>query len=1344
MTSTCPIIAIGASAGGLAALEAFFDTAPSDLGAAFVVIQHLDPQHSSMIAEILSRHTDMPVMQIEQDMRVEPDHVYVIPPNFYATLSDQAFELGEAVPQHGLRMPIDRFFCSLAAQHHQQAVGIILSGTGSDGSLGLRELKAAGGVAFAQSPETAQFDGMPRAAIATGQVDVICPVPDMAPQIRDYLSHDYVRTSGDAKDETDLFADESKLNSIIAVLQAQLGVDFRGYKTGTLGRRIARRMGLRNIAKVSDYLAYLREQPDEAKKLYQDLLISVTSFFRDAEAFETLRERAIVDLVSRKSTNDEIRVWVPGCASGEEAYSIAMLLIEELERAKKNCPIQIFATDLDEAALAIGRQGIYSASLVADIPPDRLQRFFVQHGKDYQISKELRETVTFALQNVISDPPFSRLDLISCRNLLIYMSAKLQDRILGYFHFALRENGYLFLGRSESMGQLGGLFKTIDKNSRLYRRQENATNHVASFPVNGVLARAPVTSPVPSQRTKETVRLRELMQQQLLRSYAPAAVLTNAKHQVLYFMGPTARYLEQPSGMPTQDLLTLAHAELRKSLRSGIKRALDSPEPVTIDKVSIKRGLSRRDTKISIRPLAATDESDKLLIVTFEDVSQPDSAAPAETIERTTEQSTIGELEDKLRDAQEDIQINLEELETTNEELQASNEEMMSVNEELQSANEELETSKEELQAMNEELSTVNNQLKDKVEQLAELSDDLANFVSSTGIATLLLDAEHTIGRFTPAAKRLFNLIETDKGRPIGDIRQKFDDDKFLEDVDSVFQSFTPIEREVRAEDGATYLMRIAPYRADEQRSGGVVVTFVDISQRLKDERELRESEARFRTLVENAPDPLIMVNGDGEIVLTNSEALQFFGYDRTEFVGINVEQLLPPALRKRHQEHRKEYLKDAKVRPMGSGLALRALLRNGDEVPIEISLSPVSMEDGQIMICASIRDTREHLRAMHAVEEAQEQAETALAAKSRFLATASHDLRQPLQSLTMLNEALQLKTDNPELSDLIAGQAASLENMRSLLNSLLDISKLDADAVKPEIGDVDLLKTIEEVCAGCQVHAKNKGLELIVDVHDRIVRSDPNLLRQILQNLISNAISYTQTGTITVATSLVGADIGIEIRDTGIGIPENRLRKIFDEFYQIGRDPQQANAGLGLGLAISQRIAEKLGFRIEVKSRIGQGSVFSFRLPLSDVLLAAPQNGKDEIQDKPNGEGVILLVDDDPAVLKSTSFRLSLHKGLEVHTASSPKDASSVIDKMAPKEPDLIVTDYHLNDKKNGLDVIAETRKRLGKETPAILISGDTALDATELQSKGIALIFKPTAGNELRDEILSLLSPK
>ena len=1341
MKDNCPIIGIGASAGGLAVLEEFFDAVPADLGAAFVIIQHLDPKHDSMIADILARHTDMPVKQIEHGMLVEPDNVYVIPPNFYAALNGKMFELSEAVLQHGVRMPIDKFFRSMAAERNQQAVGIVLSGTGGDGSLGLRELKAAGGIVIAQSPDTAQFDGMPQAAIATGQVDIICPVGDMIPKIRDYLNHDYIHSAADPSEETDLIGDAGKLNSIISVLHAQLGVDFHGYKPGTIGRRIARRMGLRNISQVADYLTCLREEPGEAQSLYQDLLISVTSFFRDPEAFETLYEKAIVDLVQSKPANEEIRVWVPGSATGEEPYSIAMLLIEELSRAGKNCPIQIFATDLDDTALSVGRTGVYSASQVADISSDRLERFFTRHGKDYQVTSELRETVTFALQNIISDPPFSRLDLISCRNLLIYLSGKLQDRIIGYFQFALRKDGYLFLGRSESIAHLDGFFESVDKNSRLYRRLPNAPQQLTSFPVNGVVSRVPSNGITPPPRPKETVRLRELMQQQLLRNYAPASVLTNAKHQVLYFMGPTARYLEQPSGLPTQDLLTLAHPELRKSLRAGIKQALETTEPVVIDKISIKRGASRRDTRISIRRMVAPGQPDELLIVTFDDVEPAAPVALTNVIETSTDQSTIGELEHKLRDAQEDLQINLEELESTNEELQASNEEMMSVNEELQSANEELETSKEELQAMNEELATVNNQLKDKVEQLAELNDDLTNFVSSTGIATVLLDAQHMLGRFTPAAKRLFNLIDTDMGRPISDIRQKFDSEGFLAAVDSVFQTFKPIEKEVIAEDGASYLMRIAPYRANEQRSGGVVVTFVDISQRLKNERQLRESEARFRMLVENAPDPLLMVDEFGQIVLTNAEALQFFGYDRKEFIGMKVEQLIPSDLRKLHVAHREKYAEHPKVRAMGSGLTLRARVKNGDEIPIEVSLSPISMESGD-MFCASIRDTRDHQHAMLAVEEAQEKAVLALEAKSRFLATASHDLRQPLQSLAMLNEALQLKIDDPELAELVERESVSLEHMRSLLNSLLDISKLDAGATKVKTEDVDLRSEITKICEDFQAEADRKDVKLVVDVQNRIVRSDSDLLQQVFRNLIGNAIRYTNEGSVTVQSRTAGASMIVEVVDTGVGIPTDQIPHIFEEFYQIGRDPQQGDAGLGLGLAIAGRIVEQLGSKIEVQSELDKGSTFSLELPLSDVLLPDQKPEKVSGDMEPPKNGIILLVDDDPGVLNSTKFLLKARFGKGIHTAQSPKEAEKVLAQLSSNEPDIIVTDHHLGAATNGIDLIEYVRKNRDHHIPAILVSGDSGLDSADLKSRGIILILKPSRGNELVSTIGHLIS--
>jgi len=698
-----PVVGIGASAGGLDALKKFFSTIPKDSGMAFVLILHLDPNHESLMADLLARYTVLKVLQAEDKMPLECNFVYVIPPNKYLTIQKGVLHLSEPC---GLRMPIDYFFRSLAEEQQEKAICIILSGTGTDGTLGLKSVKAQGGMAMVQFPETAQYDGMPCSAIATGMVDYNLPIEQMGETLLKYTRHPYIRSQ--ALPETD----SDHLNRILALLRTRTSHDFRHYKKNTLNSRIERRMSLSHIENMIDYVAYLNKDQTEVLRLSKDMLISVTNFFRDQGAFSELEQRVIPQLLQNRPSNAPLRVWVPGCATGEEAYSIAMLLTEQLSAAQMNCELQLFATDVDEDALKFARFGLYPESIAADVPAKRLRRFFIKDGQHYQVSQQLRDSVVFAVQNLLSDPPFSRLDLISCRNLLIYLELNVQKKLISLFHFALHEGGYLLLGASETIGQRQELFDRVSKKWRIFRRIGPARGKTMDFP------------------------------------------------------------------------------------------------------------LLEKHTEISL--LAKMDE--------------PDMATEAHEAEKNDEEGLAKQLE-----------YTIEELETANEELKASNEEVMSMNEELQSTNEELETSKEELQSLNEELSTVNNQLQEKVEELEATNNDLANLLSSADIATIFLDHAFHIKRFTPSATRLLNLIPSDVGRPMTDIAHQFTDEQLLADAKTVLDSLRPLESEIQTKDGTWYVSRILPYRTQDNKIEGVVITFIDISQLKQTESVLRDNEARLK-----------------------------------------------------------------------------------------------------------------------------------------------------------------------------------------------------------------------------------------------------------------------------------------------------------------------------------------------------------------------------------------------------------------------------------------------------------------------------------------------------------------
>jgi two-component system CheB/CheR fusion protein len=809
---------MGASAGGLAVFEAFFRAMPADSGAAFVLIQHLDPTRESLTAELVAKHTRMPVVQVERDTPVKANHVYVIPPNKYLSTSNHRLRLTAPGAPRGMRMPIDLFLRSLASDQHERAVGIILSGTGTDGSLGLKEIKVAGGMTMVQAPETAQYDGMPRSAIGTGGVDHVLPVEAMPAVLLRYLRHAYVNRKPTEGAERAEAADD--LGTILAILRARSKLDFGCYKKATLRRRVQRRMSLRHLTRLPEYAAVLRRDADELRALGQDLLISVTNFFRDPAAWQALDERVITPLVEHKESGHPLRVWVPGCATGEEAYSIAMLCIERLQAARKSCPLQVFASDLDDAALEVARAGLYPESIAADVSPERLQRFFVKEEHAYRVSRELRESVTLAHQNLLTDPPFSRLDLVSCRNLLMYLESGVQEKILTLLHFSLAERGYLFLGSAETIGEHEDLFEPISKEWRIYRRIGPTRQDKLEFPVVGEI-KAPPTAPLAATARPTIARITALAEQILRERYVPASVLINRKGEILHFAGPTQDYLVQPPGPPTQDVF----AQALDGLRTGLRATPSRPS----------------------RPYSATEPSD-------------------------AEESVVNQLETELKTTREELRTTIEQLETANEELKAANEEAMSANEELQSTNEELQTSKEELQSLNEELSTINAQLQSKVDELGRTNNDLDNLLSSTNLATIFLDPRFHIRRFTPSATKLFNLIPSDVGRPLADIVQKFIDPDLLKDAAVVLERFAPVRKEVQTHDGRSYMRETLPYRTRDNRIEGVVITFSDAAQEV-----LREARLRAEAIVDTVHEGLLVVDRGLRVVAANRAFCETF-----------------------------------------------------------------------------------------------------------------------------------------------------------------------------------------------------------------------------------------------------------------------------------------------------------------------------------------------------------------------------------------------------------------------------------------------------------------------------------
>jgi two-component system CheB/CheR fusion protein len=872
VNNSFPIVALGASAGGLEALQIFFDNMPSDSGMAFVVIQHLSPKGKSMLGDILQKNTHMEVLTAYDELEVEPNHVYLNPAGQDVCIFNGVIQLVDPVRTGRISLPIDQFLLSLAQDQGERAICVILSGTGSDGTLGLKAIKEAGGMTMVQEPENAKYDGMPRSAIEAGLADYILPVDRMPRELLSYVEHPYLNSAGAPWTEEKQFA--GYVQKVLMLIRSVTGRDFTGYKQSTIHRRIKRRMAVHKIENVADYHRYLQENHAEIYRLFKELLILVTSFFRDPAAYEALAARAIPQIVDNHRDGSQIRAWVPGCATGEEAISIAMLFMEAMDKLNRQVPLQVFATDVDSDAIKRARVGEYSTAIASEVSPERLERFFLKKDDTYALKKDIRDSIVFAVQDLVADPPFSRLDLISCRNVLIYMDTPLQKKIMNLFHFTLNQNGYLFLGTSESIGEFSDLFSSVDVKAKLFRAKKLLTRQAAApefylgEPVR--IGRADL-----ARHKLKAANVKEFIEKIVLDEYAPACVLVNEKFDVVYSQGPTDRYLFYPKGEPSSNILKIVSEPLRLRLPTPINKAIAQGEASVLTGVRLKLGDRLKPVDVAIRPLRMPSDDQRLVLLVFHERSSRAGRGSKKSNEEVD--SCNAEMARELQITRESLQATIEEQEAANEELKSTNEELQSANEELQSMNEEMETAREELQSTNEELVTVNSELHAKIDEMTDLNNDINNLLASTEIGTIFLNTQLGIKRFTPSMTKLFSLIPTDLGRPIRDLTTKISYPDLYKDARKVLETLQAKETEVTAEGDRWFSVHILPYRTRENLIDGVVITFIDITDRKRALDQARAAKQFTEQIVKTVRIPLLVLNSQLKVISTNTQFCRKF-----------------------------------------------------------------------------------------------------------------------------------------------------------------------------------------------------------------------------------------------------------------------------------------------------------------------------------------------------------------------------------------------------------------------------------------------------------------------------------
>ena len=1295
-----PIVAIGASAGGLEAFTQLLNALPTDTGMAFVVVQHLSPTHESVLSDILDRATAMSVSAVSNNMPVQPNHVYVIPPGKNLVFGDGHLQLAPRT-ERGQHRPIDHFMRSLAEEHGHKSIGVVLSGTANDGSLGIQEIKAAGGITFAQDA-SAEQQSMPRNAIATGAIDFVLSPAEIGHELGRIARHPYV---GPDLDHGAIRLDETAMARVLGILRQSTGVDFSSYKRNTLNRRIARRLLLQKLQSLQDYVPLLLSNPAEVEALFQDVLINVTSFFRNPDAYDALKTVVFPKLVQERNRQEPVRIWALGCSTGEEAYSLAMAFTEFREQSGHMVDAQIFATDLNGVGIDKARSGIYAKGIVQDVSPERMRRFFVEVDGSYRIAKPIRDMCVFARQNILADPPFSRLDLVACRNMLIYLEPNSQRRLIPVLHYSLRNHGFLWLGASETIGAYRELFDPIDPKHKIYAKKPAPTQ--GFVPVTGYRWEPHrqkieiVTDPrepaaVDSQREGDRL---------LISMYAPPAVILSEDLEILHFRGETGPFLSPPAGRATHSLFKMLREGLLVGVRSALQRVRRDNTSARIEGMRVRSNGGWRDVDVSVTPIKGRGTGNNAsFVIAFEEPSANIAARTRQlhnealaASQRAT--SADGDKDNENRRIKQELaatrdylQSVIEQQEAANEELQSANEEVQSANEELQSINEELETSKEEIQSANEELATVNDELQHRNLELSQSNNDLTNLLASVQLAIVMLGADLRIRRFTPAAEKLFNLIPGDVGRSLSDININIVSDELESLLHGVVANVQPYEREIQDRSGRWYSMRLRPYRTLENRIEGVVMVMVDINEQKLAEQALRDAEVRFELLADNAP-VLIWISDQDGYRFVNRAFEEFVGESEDEIRGTKVAAFV-------HRDDRSTFesvYHDAEKERHRFEIRTRFRRADGEYRWTKTVGIPRFRVDGEVMGFVGgtfdITDMKEAEAALLELDRG----------KNEFLAILAHELRNPLAGIRNSSRLLSEAHDDSvherarEIIDRQTGQ------MVRMIDDLLEVSRVTQGKFRVRLERIDLVAIIDGAIQVTDPARQQRHQALVVSLPEGPVWVDGDAVRleQVFVNLLHNANKFTPeklTIWLTLAVQAGkdgGKSVSVSVRDEGAGIEASALPRIFDLFVQGDRRSARNRSGLGVGLTLARRLMEMHGGSVDVLSAgVDQGSEFIVRLPVKSAPSDKPA-AADEGCDAAVGTGLrnggkrILIIDDDAD--GGDTMRLLLeHSGHDVEVAP---DGESALGHAVRFRPHAILVDIGLP-QMDGYEVARELRK--------------------------------------------------